>query len=123
MSARRSFEYEVAILLILLVLFAGLAFLVSHAGTDDNDHALRVGVSTVGIVLGPFVGALNRGGMSSCVEFGFELLPWALVPLVSGVAAALCQWPRSHGVRLTLWTIGWVAWFASGIVSFGYALG
>jgi len=119
----RSYEPEIAVLFVLFSVFAGLSCLFSHGATDDNDHAYRVMLSTIGIVLGPFVGALNRGGMSSCIELGLVLLPWGGGPLTLAILSQLACWPRSPMLRLTLWTIGWIAWFTTGIVSLGYALG
>lgn len=124
MTTPRAHEREIALFLVLYVFFAGFTALVAHGLTDDNDHARRVAISAVGIVAGPFVGALNRGSPhEACVEFGLFLLPWGLIPLALGAGALITGRPRSSPVRLALWTIGWLAWYATGIVSLGFALG
>ena len=115
-------DRELAIWLLLFLLFAALSGCAAYVGTDDNNRAARIVISSFGIVLGPFVGALNRGFQSCCVEFSVYLLPWGAIPLALGVGLHLWKRPSSAVFRLVFWTIGWLAWFATGLLSFAHAL-
>lgn len=107
--------------------FATLTFLIVRDGLDEADrHPGVVAATTVGSVLGPLSGAISRDFQSCCLEFSLSLLPYALgalglAALVQAVVTA--RGPGLRALRFVVWGLGLLAWFGSGIVSFGHALG
>ena len=80
------------------------------------------------VPLGPLTGAVVRGWPrdstdSCCIDNAFSLLPWHAFLLA---LAVLLQWAGSARppgrIRLTIWILGWSAWYAGGILSLGHSL-
>ena len=103
-----------------------LTCLAVRSGLDEGpDHARRVVLTTAATIAGPMTGAIARGGQSCCTEWSLSLLPWAAALLLAAVLAQLAPipdraWPRL--ARHAAWALGWLGWFASGIVSLLHAL-
>ena len=76
-------------------------------------------------VVAPLLGAMLRDFQGCCLQVSLCVLFWAL-PIPIG--AALLQWYGNPDhqirriVRLLIWMIAWLLWFASGILSFGHAM-
>ena len=107
------------ILLCLVVVFGVINFLIIQKHSDTG----RAFLVAFGTPLGPFTGALARDWQSCCTEFSAHLLPYSLALLLPAIAIQWIGTPERHvGLRLVGWALGWLAWFFSGLVSFGHAL-
>lgn len=81
--------------------------------------------TTAATLLGPFTGAIAREWQSCCAENSWGLLPWAGAELAVGLLIQVVPLPSGRWwerLRLVAWSLGWFAWFASGILSLGHAL-
>ena len=114
--------------LIVLAVFVLLNAWIAWTVRDSYTPPERLVRMVLAVPLGPLTGAVVRGWPvdatdSSCIENAFSLLPWSAVLLALGV---LLQWVGSArppgGVRLTIWCLGWIAWYGSGIVSLMHSL-
>ena len=81
--------------------------------------------TTAGTLLGPFTGAIAREWQACCAANSWSLLPYAAIEL--GVCLLVQVAPLPSGtwwerLRLFAWSLGWLAWFGSGILSLGHAL-
>jgi hypothetical protein len=115
------------IFLAMWAVFAALTFTVTAMnvphGPDGYDQVI---VATIGTLAGPMPGALSRGCQSCCLRFSLSLFPYAGVALLVAVVPQFLPWAPGrfgHAVRLMFWTLGWLGWFATGVLSFGHALG
>jgi hypothetical protein len=115
------------IFLVLWGIFATLTFIVTAMNVPHGpDNYGQVFAATIGTLAGPMPGALSRGCQSCCLKFSLGLFPYAGAALLVGVVPQFLPWPPGrlgHSVRLVLWTLGLLAWFGSGIISFWHALG
>lgn len=117
----------------LLVSFSALTFalswtLLSRPGAAqgvDLEWLGRIALTTLATITGPLTGAVARGGQSCCVAMGLRALAWVGPLLASSIVLQIVGLPRGRkgqAVRSALWVVGWLAWFASGLVSLGHAL-
>jgi hypothetical protein len=104
-----------------------LVALIVHGGLDRGpDHNGRVLLTTLLSFTGPMVGAISRGCQSCCLQASLALLPYAGGCLMAGCVVQWLPLPRhtaSDVLRVLAWVTGWLAWFGSGVLSFGHALG
>ena len=111
---------------ILLLLFTVLTFLATWQGVDDGPgHLSSVLAATAGTSTGPFTGAIARGMQGCCLAFSLRLACIVGPILMVGIGFQFLNLPERIGfriLRLVVWTVGWFAWLAGGIVSFGHAL-
>ncbi len=98
---------------------------VSGGLTNASQERGLVLLTTVGTISGPMTGAISRRFQSCCLESSLALLPYAAAGLLFGTAFQCLPLPNCRGwetLRLSLWGLGWIVWFGSGIVSFAHAL-
>lgn len=121
---RRHLRIALLVLAAFLLLNAWIAWQVRESTSSPE----RLVWMVLAVPLGPLTGAVVRGWPldathSSCIENAFSLLPWSALALV---LAGLAQWfggSRPVGrLRLTLWCLGWIAWFGGGIVALAHSL-
>lgn len=113
------------ILLGLLAPFMALTYFAVSSGSPGDVRQRPVVLTTLATITGPFVGPIARNGQSCCVEFSLWLAAACGPVLALGLIAQVVPLPFMRGqraVRLSLWTIGWLVWLASGHVSFSHAL-
>ena len=110
----------------MLGVFTILTFLITNAGVDQGpDHNARVLQTTLGTITGPLTGAISRGFQRCCLEFSLKVMLYCAPFLLIGVLVQFIGLPHNawlNALRMSLWIIGWLAWFLGGIVSFGHAL-
>lgn len=109
----------------LLGAFTALTYLAVSSGTPSDLRERPVLLTTLATITGPFVGPIARRSQSCCMDFALSLAAVAGPILALGLIAQAVPLPFRWGrrsFRLTLWTLGWAAWFFSGLVSFGHAL-
>ncbi len=110
----------------LLAVFTLATFLITNSGVDDGpEHGARVFQITLGTITGPLTGAISRGFQDCCLSFSLSVMMYCGPVLALGFAAQILRLPDQRWARvlkMTLWTIGWLAWFGGGILSFGHAL-
>lgn len=114
-----------SILLGLLAPFTALTYLAVSSGSPGDVRQRPVALTTLATITGPFVGPIARNGQSCCLQFSLWLAAVCGPVLALGLIAQVVPLPFRHGqqaVRLSLWTIGWLVWLASGHVSFTHAL-
>jgi hypothetical protein len=113
-------------LLGLHAIFTVLTYLATNSGLSKGyDHDKYVWRATACAVAGPYVGAVARGGQRDCVDFGTSLLKYVGAALGFAVVIQLLPLTREANfpvIRLALWCVAWLAWYASGIVSLLFAL-
>ena len=109
----------------LLISFSLLTYFIVGSGSPSELRERPVELAVLGTITGPFVGAIARNGQSCCLNASIELAWYSGPFLAACLFAQVIPLPFHRGqriVRLTLWTLGWLAWFLSGIVSYGHAL-
>jgi hypothetical protein len=105
--------------------FAVLAFLVLNAGSASDRRENQIAAATLGVVSGPFTGAIARSFQSCCWNFSLSIFPYCAAFLGVGVLSQVIPFPFhrfERPVRLTLWCIGLLGWFGGVLVSFLHAL-
>ena len=122
--ARRHLRSALIVLAVFVVLNAWIAW----SFRESYGPPERLIWMVVAVPLGPLTGAVVRGwpldaSDSSCVDNAFSLLP------PHGLAlglAVLLQWvgsARPPGwIRMTIWIVGWIAWYAGGLLALGHSL-
>jgi hypothetical protein len=113
------------IVLGLLAPFTLLTYLAVSSGSPSDVRQRPVALTTLATITGPFVGPIARVGQSCCLQFALVLAAIFGPVLALGLIAQVVPLPFRRGqkaVRLTLWTLGWFVWLASGQVSFMHAL-
>lgn len=113
------------ILLVLLASFTALTYLAVSSGSPSDVRQRPVVLTTLATITGPFVGPIARNGQECCLEFAIFLAAICGPVLALGLIAQVVPLPFRQGqraVRLSLWTLGWLVWLASGHVSFMHAL-
>ena len=130
-TSRRFTRAHAWVALSLLALFTALTasatgeLLTADAGDPSYEHTLRVALTAASTPLGPFTGAIARKLQSCCLANSMSLFPYATALLATGVLLQLlppASARPSRLLRLTVWGLGWFAWFASGLLSLGHAL-
>lgn len=105
--------------------FAGFtAWVLSRQSESDRRENWNV-AATLGTVSGPFTGAIARRFQSCCWKFSLSIFPYCAAVLAVGVMSQLVPMPApsiEKPLRLTLWSLGLLGWFAGAVVSFGHAL-
>ena len=107
------------------VVFAALTCFVLNAGTPSDRRDTPIIKATLGAVSGPFTGAIARHFQSCCWRFSLGLFPYCAVFLGVGLLfqPIPLPFPRiERGVRLMMWCIGLLGWFAGAPASFLHAL-
>lgn len=111
----------------LWVAFSGLTFAIVNAGLDvsSSNRSARLLLTTLATPLGPMTGAISRDYQPCCLNCSLSLLKYC-GPIL-GIAVAMQFIPHrqrkttSVGL-LVVWTLGFLAWFGSGILSLLHAL-
>ncbi len=109
----------------LLAVFTVWVYLAVSSGSPGDVRDRPIVLTTLATITGPFVGPIARHGQSCCLNAALSLAAIAGPILALGLIAQVIPLPFRRGrqaFRLTLWTIGWSAWFFSGLVSFAHAL-
>ena len=98
---------------------------VSDGLTDGNGKFSKVLMTPVYTLGGPMIGAWVRDSQSCCLDVSLWILAYAApIPL----AATILQFvwvPQGRGLRvlrLLIWCLAWMIWFASGLPSLAHAL-
>jgi hypothetical protein len=105
--------------------FAALTFFALNSGSESDRRGNQVAAATLGVVSGPFTGAIARHFQPCCWQFSLAVFPYCALSLGVG---ALCQFVPlpfrrfERGVRLTLWCVGLLGWFGGALASFAHAL-
>jgi len=106
--------------------FTALTFSAVSGGlTNASQERGLVIMTTLGTISGPMTGAISRRFQSCCLQASLALLPYAAIGLFTGVAFQCLPIPCRSGwqvLRLSVWGLGWIVWFGSGILSFAHAL-
>ena len=94
-------------------------------GLTDPERMLRASMTGLAAIAGPMTGAVARDFQGCCLWFSLTVMPFAAIGPVIALAIQFLVPARSTVlivVRLMAWTIGWLVWFGSGILSLGHAL-
>jgi hypothetical protein len=105
--------------------FAALTFFVLNSGSVSDRRENAIGAATIGVVTGPFTGAIARHFQSCCLQFSLSILPWCALILGVGVLFQIVPLPFqrfARATRLALWCIGLLGWFGGALASFLHAL-
>lgn len=79
----------------------------------------------LGVLLGPFAGAVARDWQSCCAANSWSIAPYAIGVLVLALVIQLTIRSQARAARIaraTLWWIGCSAWFLAAVLSYGHAL-
>ncbi len=107
------------------VVFAAMTFFALNAGSESDRRENAISAATIGVVSGPFTGAIARHFQSCCVEFSLSISPYCAVALGIGGLFQIVPLPFqrfARATRLTLWCLGLLGWFGGVLVSFLHAL-
>ena len=105
--------------------FAAVTFFVLNAGSVSDRRENAIAAATIGVVSGPFTGAIARHFQSCCLRFSVAILPYSAAILGAGVLFQVVPLPfqrLARATQLTLWCLGWLGWFGGALVSFAHAL-
>lgn len=105
--------------------FAVLTFFVLNSGSVSDRRENAIAAATIGVVSGPFTGAIARHFQSCCLQFSLSILPWCALFLGVGVLFQIVPLPFqrfARTTRMTLWCLGLLGWFGGALVSFLHAL-
>lgn len=126
---RRPFQHfsrsHLYVFLVFYLAFAALTFFVLNSGSVSDRRENAIAPATIGVVSGPFTGAIARHFQSCCVQFSLSILPWCAFVLGTGVLFQIVPLPFqrfAQATRLTLWCLGLLGWFGGALVSFLHAL-
>lgn len=100
-------------------------FLVVAHQRNDPEWLKSLLLTPLVTTVAPLLGAMLRGFQGCCLQVSLDVLFWVLpIP----IAAALLQWcwnPKHmvfKFIRMLIWMIAWMLWFASGILPLGHAM-
>jgi hypothetical protein len=105
--------------------FAVLTFLILSTGSASDRRENQVVGATLGVVSGPFTGAIARNLQSCCWRFSLAVFPYCALFLGVGLLAQIVPLPFrrfERALRLSLWGLGLLGWFGGALVSFAHAL-
>ncbi len=106
--------------------FTALTYMAVSGGLSNaSQERGLVAMTTLGTIAGPMTGAISRRFQGCCLQASMSLLPYAATGLVIGVLFQCLPLPCRRGwqgLRLSVWGLGWLVWFGSGMVSFAHAL-
>ncbi len=101
-----------------------MSLVVAHQ-RNDPERLKSLILTPLFTAVAPLLGAMLRDFQGCCLQVSLGVLFWALpIP----IAAALLQWcwnPKQlilRIIRMLIWMIAWMLWFASGILPFGHAM-
>jgi hypothetical protein len=106
--------------------FTALTYVAVTSGSPSDIRDRPVALTTLATITGPFVGAIARNGQSCCLDFSLRLAAVTGPVLAMGLIAQVVPLLFRRGqraVRLMLWTLGWLIWLFSGLISFMHAFG
>jgi hypothetical protein len=118
--------HSTVIFLGLLLPFTTLTYLAVISGSTGDVSDRPVSLSTLATITGPFIGAIARNGQTCGLRCSLWLAVVTGPVLALGWIARVVPMPFRRGqreVRLVLWTLGWLVWLFSGLVSFLHAFG
>jgi hypothetical protein len=107
------------------IAFAAATFFVLNAGSASDRRDNAIAAATIGVVSGPFTGAIARHFQSCCLQFSLSISLCCALALGAGVLFQIVPLPFqrfTHAARLTLWCLGLLGWFGGALVSFLHAL-
>ena len=107
----------------LLVGFMAWIFFGSSRHESDRRESHAVAAS-LGVVTGPFAGALARPSESSCLKCAWILFPYCAGFLSVGFICQIIPLPFRRGasvLRIGVWTLGLLGWFGGSILSLIFA--
>ena len=107
------------------VAFAALTFFALASGSESDRRGYPIMAATLGVVSGPFTGAIARHLQSCCWQFSLALLPYCAASLGAGILFQCVPLPCrrfERAARLVLWCVGLLGWFGGALVSFAHAL-
>ncbi len=122
---RKFTRTHLRIFLGLYLLFAVLTVLILIRQSEGDQRSNWNVAATVGVVTGPFAGAIARNLQACCLSFSVNLLPYAAAVPIAGVLLQFVPLPSQRfqvTFRIAVWCLGWLGWFASAILSFAHAL-
>jgi hypothetical protein len=105
--------------------FAALTFLALSAGSESDRRENAIAAATMGVVSGPFTGAIARHCQSCCLQFSLTISPYCALVLGVSVLFQMAPLPFqrfARAARLTLWCLGLLGWFGGALVSLLHAL-
>jgi len=110
-----------------LVFSAFTLFVVLHMRTGDwNDHRNHPILGVWLTISGPFIGAVIRPYDPYSVQMAWKIFPVCAAILGLGTIVQCIPLPfkrGAQGLRLGLWAISLLGWFAGGVLSIFCALG
>ena len=107
------------------IVFGAVTFFILNSGTVSDRRENAIAVATVGVVSGPFTGAIARNCKSCCLAFSRSILPWCASFLGVGLLFPIVPLPFqrfARATRLSVWCVGLLGWFGGALVSFLHAL-
>lgn len=115
------------------IVFAGLLalfmFVTFQATGGLNNYPAVSGVhsleATMGAVTGPLTGAISRGFQSCCLRASLILMACCGPVLLIGCLMQFIRLPQGKlapVVRMVSWILGWLVWFAGGVLSLAHAM-
>jgi hypothetical protein len=115
------FTKKHAFILLGLYVPFGLLILLSMINGRESSPGKILTLPVLGLIMGPFTGAVIRNLQSCCWSFSCSIAPYFALFLAGGLIPQFFSQLKSS-LRLALWAIGWLGWFVGIIVSFLHAL-
>ncbi|MCX6895937.1 MAG: hypothetical protein NTZ16_10660 [Verrucomicrobia bacterium] len=109
-----------------VIAFSALTFwfLVHQSANDWREN--KNYTATLLTISGPFTGAIARPSEAGCLRFAWKLFPSCAAVLFLGVICQLIPFPFQRGsqrLRVSMWIVGLLGWFAGSVLSLLFALG
>jgi hypothetical protein len=105
---------------VLLAFFMAVNLYCCARGWRAHSNEKHVTVAVLGTVTGPFTGALSRPGQPFCLQTALSLLPWCVlgIGLAVGGQFVPVRFPRlGPAIRMAVWILGLLIWFAASVAS------
>ncbi|MFO1003009.1 MAG: hypothetical protein U0936_21975 [Planctomycetaceae bacterium] len=100
-----------------------MSLVVAHL-SNDPERLKSLILTPLFTAVAPLLGAMLRGFQGCCLQVSLSVLFWTL-PIPIGAALLQWCWNPQHLIlriiRMLIWMIAWMVWFASGILPLGHA--